>query len=228
MINKEKIITILHKLYQKISPLIRKNKLINFFLFGFMPIDNKLGEYWDWTTLSIRKMMKKYVKNNMTILDIGTGPYGVLSLYAILKLKPKSVTGIDHSQILIDNAKKYKDRENIMFLQSDLFENVEDSFDIILFNAPYIDLEFGKEIGVLKDTLSTKRWSGGDKGIQTVEKFLFNLPSYLKSDGIAILGVNHFYIEDELIRKTILKAELHLIEVDKNNMTKACSYIIKK
>lgn len=76
------------------------------------------------------------------ILDLGTG-CGIIALFA-KKRGAKYVLGTDINPRAIANAQynlktAFKDQENIEFKQSDLFENVDGKFDIIVFHAPYFD-----------------------------------------------------------------------------------------
>ncbi len=65
----------------------------------------------DKTRLEIyRKAISKYVNNNITAVDVGTGT-GVLS-YFMLKQKPRKIYAIDHSSI-INTAKLLSEKNNI-------------------------------------------------------------------------------------------------------------------
>ena len=48
-------------------------------------------------------------------------------------------------EVARDNAKKLLDKETIKFVRSDMFQNIEGKFDIIVSNPPYI------KTGVIKD-----------------------------------------------------------------------------
>lgn len=223
------MIPLLHKIYIFCITPVRSNKIINFLLFGFYPNNKKYGSFWDWTTIELKKGIKKYYNSNMSFLDIGTGPYGVLSYYVKRRLNGDLVMGSDYSEELINNAIEQSSIKEIIYIKSDLFENINGYFDCIVFNAPYIDNNFGVKIGILKDNLSKKRWSGGEQGISTVEKFIEQLPEYLSENGICILGVNHFYVNYTTITALIKKnINLQIIKYYKNFITKSSIYIIKK
>jgi len=82
--------------------------------------------------------------DNISILDIGTGS-GCLALAIGKELPNVSITGIDNSEKAISlsksNAKLLK-IENVNFIQMDfLNNNLEEKFDIIISNPPYIPKE---------------------------------------------------------------------------------------
>ncbi len=207
--------------------MIRGNKLITYFLFGFAPKNSIYKQHWDWTTLVVKKTLKKMSKPDSKILDMGTGPFAILAIYAKNILNCSKVTGADFCEELLENAMQYNNSGQIQLIHSDLFEQIRDHYDIIIFNAPYIDEVFGKKLGVIKNKLSQKRWSGGNNGIQTIEKFLIELKEYLNPDGNVILGVNNFYIKTELVEKIINDKGFHLLNKFYNKFTKACAYVME-
>jgi methylase of polypeptide subunit release factors len=223
------IISSLHRIYIFFVTPIRSNKIINLLLFGFYPRNKKYGDFWDWTTIRIKSELKKYFSPNMSLLDVGTGAYGILLLYAKIRLKGKSLIGCDHCEDLINNAIKQTNDRDIIFYTSDLFENIQQKFDCIVFNAPYIDKEYGLKIGVLKDDLSNNRWSGGQKGTSIIERFVKDLSDYLSDSGFCLLGVNHFYVKNDIICNIINNnSNIDIINYHKNKLTKSAVYVIKK
>jgi release factor glutamine methyltransferase len=71
--------------------------------------------------------------------------------------------------------------ENINSIQSDLFNNIKESYDLILFNPPYLP-EAPKEP---KD--SALSVAGGKKGHEIIERFLTNAKEHLKDRGRILL-----------------------------------------
>lgn len=84
--------------------------------------------------------IKKYInKQSVDILDIGTGS-GCIPI-SIAKLVPNSnVSAVDISPEALEVAKENAKINNvdINFIQSDLFANVNQNFDCIISNPPYI------------------------------------------------------------------------------------------
>jgi len=78
----------------------------------------------------IKKHIKHYAKG--LTLDIGTGS-GILAKEAS---KYSKVIATDISDEALNYCKsKYK---NITFIKSDLFQNIKQKFDLIIFNPPYL------------------------------------------------------------------------------------------
>ncbi len=63
---------------------------------------------------------------------------------------------------------------SIEFLESDLFENVEGKFDLMVFNPPYLPDEEGLENGSL---------FGGESGTEVTERFLEEAHPHLEQGG---------------------------------------------
>jgi len=88
------------------------------------------------------------VKRNLKVLDMGcgTGVQGIIALYK----GAGNVTFVDNNPNAIKNTIEnlklhsfYKNTKNINInvVKSDLFKNVKDKFDVILFNSPFIHSE---------------------------------------------------------------------------------------
>ena len=77
----------------------------------------------------------------LKILDLCTGS-GCIALALAAQLPHACVTAVDISpralQVARHNAKRLKLQEKITFIESDLWENVQGDFDIIVSNPPYI------------------------------------------------------------------------------------------
>ena len=93
-----------------------------------------------------------------------------------------SVTGVDinpQSIVFATNNSLLNDREHVKFIQSDLYENVEDKYDIIVSNPPF---------GFFPD--SFKSWLpgfGGDLGIEIPLKIIEGFPEYLSYGGKGLI-----------------------------------------
>lgn len=126
---------------------------------------------------------KKIFSNKINILDIGTGS-GAISI--VLKNELNSnVTACDISKkalnVAINNAKI--NNSSINFIKSDIFSNVNDKFDIIISNPPYI--------------------SSDEVIMDSVKKYEPNLALYAPKDGLyfyeEILKDARKYLNDKFI-----------------------------
>ncbi len=115
------------------------------------------------------RYISKYAKKK-AVLDMGTGS-GVLAKEA--KKYAKSVLAADINSEAIKAARKL----GIIAIKSNLFSNIEDSFDLIMFNAPYLpNSEYGN--------LAT---DGGEHGFEIIEEFLDEAKNHLNKEGVILL-----------------------------------------
>ena len=120
------------------------------------------------------------VKNNDSVLEVGCG-CGIVSIAA--SLNAEKVTSIDINPHAIKCTKeniKLNNRKNIEVIESNLFEKIDDKYDLILFNTPYLPVT--EEEHDVDDDYS-KAWDGGVDGRKVIDAFLEEAPKYLKEDG---------------------------------------------
>jgi release factor glutamine methyltransferase len=134
-------------------------------------------------------MMKAVIENSKLktrdrVLDMGTGS-GILAIAAAKK--GCSVTAVDINPEAIKVAKENASKENleINFILSDLFQNVNGKFDLIIFNAPYVPTENSEP-----KTMESKAWDGGETGLEVVNLFLSSVRDYLNEGGKIFLLVS--------------------------------------
>ncbi|HDH27761.1 MAG TPA: methyltransferase, partial [Euryarchaeota archaeon] len=74
--------------------------------------------------------------------------------------------------------------ENLEVRKSDLFSNVSETFDLIVFNPPYLPTEEGEPL----DDVSLA-WDGGRSGRVVIDRFLAGLSGHLNPGGrVVTLG----------------------------------------
>jgi methylase of polypeptide subunit release factors len=186
----------LHRFYSAVARRIRSNRTLHGVLFGYRPEIEYYGGNWDWTTLLLRRALRQRLRPDMRFLDMGTGPAGVLAVYAALRLGCREVWAVDHVPELVASARSCAAflGLNVHFRAGDLFEGLEGQFDLIAFNAPYIRREWGYRAGLFKDSLDERRWGGGEDGCRTISRFLAQCPGRLKPGGTVLLGANAFHL----------------------------------
>ena len=81
---------------------------------------------------------------DLKIVDVGTGS-GVIALSLAAKFPTAEIVAVDISDDAIalaqENAAKLDLTDRVRFLKSDLLENVEGTFDVIVANLPYISIQ---------------------------------------------------------------------------------------
>jgi len=123
----------------------------------------------------ICSVVGKYAKGY--VLDMGTGS-GII-IEKVLKNNVKKIVAVDIDPEVVKHIKK-KFKNKVECIESDLFSNIHERFDIIFFNPPY--LPYGHE-----EELKHIDLIGGKKGNEIVKRFLKEAPKFLNKDGKIIL-----------------------------------------
>ena len=84
------------------------------------------------------------IKQNCKIIDIGTGS-GCLAISLALELPKANVTASDVSEKALDVARNNAKSLNakVKFVQANLLDGIEDDYDVIIANLPYVDENWG-------------------------------------------------------------------------------------
>ncbi|MBU4245634.1 MAG: HemK2/MTQ2 family protein methyltransferase [Nanoarchaeota archaeon] len=137
------------------------------------------------TFLLISALQNSDLKNK-TVLEIGTGS-GIIALFAARFAK--SVLAVDINPKAINCAKenvKINGIKNVEFRESNLFSNINEKFDIIIFNPPYLpDEQITQDIAL----------DGGHDGRKVIERFLEDAPKFLNARGKIFLlesSISHY------------------------------------
>jgi methylase of polypeptide subunit release factors len=191
---------------------IRSNRLLAQTLFGVnLLAANRI--YWDFTTLALRRTLLEHVRSKDRVLEIGTGPYGLLSIMLAKRLGCSvAATDIDLEYCTHARRCALANDVAIHIEPSDLFEHVDGSFDLIFWNAVYIPLETGVRLGF--DRMHSRRtdWCGGESGIEEISRFLHQASSHLTSRGIILVGFNPFYLRLSAVTQAATDASLRITD----------------
>tara|TARA_Y100001970_G_scaffold94052_1_gene118586 strand:- start:996 stop:1664 length:669 start_codon:yes stop_codon:yes gene_type:complete len=167
---------------------IISSKIITEYLFGcklVIPRNVPKKYKFDLTTILLRNLFDTYLDNinRKKILELGTGPFGILAIYCYKNYATEKVVASDIRSDLIDNCQlnvDFNDAE-INIIQSDLFENIrKDNFDVIFWNLPYYE-----------------------------KKKLYLIPlieqvhDYLANDGVLLIGYNTNCLKEEEVKNLV-------------------------
>ncbi len=152
------------------------------------------------------KQAKKHAKAN--VLEIGCGS-GFIS-FSIAPLV-KSITATDINPEAIEYCKKHNTFKNLTFLQSDLFKNIKNKFNTIIFNPPYLPED------KIEDKASSLATTGGKHGYEIIEKFLNQAKNHLEKHGIILLLFSSL-TNKEKINEILKKNNYQFKQLDKHKM----------
>ncbi len=134
-------------------------------------------------------------KNNLKILDLCTGS-GIIAITLKKELEQVSVDIIasDISEKAIEVAKENAQNHNadIRFIQSDIFNNIDDKFDIIVSNPPYIDHkdEVTMQDNVLKYDPHLALFAE-EEGMYFYRKIIEQANDYLDENGVIFFEIGY-------------------------------------
>lgn len=117
------------------------------------------------------------------VLEVGIGS-GILILSAAEMSSVKRTVGVDINPKAIAYAKKelakkkHIPKENIQLLKSNMFENIDEMFDTIICNPPYLPND---------KRITDPALDGGKHGYEWTRKFLDQVNTYLTETGIILL-----------------------------------------
>ena len=129
----------------------------------------------------------------LRILDIGTGS-GAIALALAQEIPFAEIIATDISASALALARKNAHalglENKIDFRPGDLFDPVEEVFDIIVSNPPYISEEEYKKLPAgVKDYEPAAALLAGKKGTEFFETLLDQAPGYLKKNGWLLLEI---------------------------------------
>ena len=133
------------------------------------------------------------------VVDVGTG-CGLLGIVATKKASRVLAVDINPYAVrcAMENAKVNHVKSKMFFLQTDLFATIKTGkiFDLILFNAPYLPVEYAE-----KGSWLERAWVGGASGRQVIDRFIYDSPKYLKRTGRVLLMQSTLSDVDETLRR---------------------------
>lgn len=149
-----------------------------------------------------QRLIKSHFDSNIKILDLCTGS-GVIAI-TLKKLFPDSdVTAVDISEEALKVAKENAQLNNtdITFIKSDLFSNVNNKYDVIISNPPYIGSNDLVDEKVYKNEPHLALY-GNNEGLEYFEKIIKQIPNYVNEK--YIIGFEHGNKQQTQINNLIL------------------------
>ncbi len=156
------------------------------------------------TELLVEKIINKN-QEVKSILEIGTGS-GAIAIALAKNLNLDRIDAIDIFEEALKLARKNA-KENsveINFYQSDIFENIEGKFDIIVSNPPYISgKEYEKFPAEIKNYEPINALLASEDGLIFYKKILEKAKEYLTKSGFIYFEIG--YDQAEMIKEIAKK-----------------------
>ena len=148
-------------------------------------------------------------------LDMGCGS-GIVALH--LAKNKCVVTACDINKKAVENTRinAEKNHLKIKVLESDLFSNINEKFDVITFNPPYLPTR-GED----------SAWDGGDGGVETIERFLQGAVNHLHSNGSVYLVMSSLTDRENVVKNFSHIYDFKVKKVENLFFEKLFAYEIK-
>lgn len=131
-------------------------------------------------------------KENVKILDICTGS-GCIGITLAKNIKNAKVTLTDISNLALEVARKNAKENNadVEIINSNMFENINEKYDLIVSNPPYIESKVIKTLS--KDVQNEPKLAldGGEDGLHFYKILSNEAYKYLKDDGYLIMEIGY-------------------------------------
>jgi len=140
----------------------------------------------------IRNQFSPWIKANSVqcVLDIATGS-GCLAIAIAKSFPGAEVIASDVSKEALEVAKinidKLSVRGQVTLVESDLFENIEGAFDLIVSNPPYVNPESYDDLPLEYLHEPDLALIAANNGLDFIARILHDAPRFLKENGILAL-----------------------------------------
>jgi release factor glutamine methyltransferase len=132
---------------------------------------------------------------DITCLDLGTGS-GVIAICLARFLPRAVVTATDIStqalHLARDNAELNGVLDRITFLESDWFQNIDGSFDLIISNPPYVaEEELDRLPAEVRQHDPLFALNGGRNGTESIAKIIGQLTNHTRPNGLVLFEIGN-------------------------------------
>lgn len=134
------------------------------------------------------------IEKKETILDLCTGS-GAIGIAIAKYVKNGQVQLADISQKALQIAKKNVEKngveKQVTLLETDLFEKVKETFDLIVSNPPYIETPIIKTLQKEVQAQPMLALDGGIDGLKLYRRIIQDAHQYLNKDGYLCLEIGY-------------------------------------
>jgi len=161
------------------------------------------------------KIAKKEAKENILDICTGSGCIGISLAKSIPNVKiAMSDISKDAIEIAKKNAKENNVLEKVKFIESDMFESIEEKFDIIVSNPPYIETDVIKTLSREVQNEPKLALDGGENGLEFYKILINEALNYLNNDGYLCMEIGYNQKEKimELAKKEKVFSKIDIVK----------------
>lgn len=209
--------------YKKCLDAVRSNDRLTSWLWGVRIHRKMIPFTWDVTTLCLKKAFDQMVPTDpFAFLDMGCGHLGLLGQYIKTVRPDASVTAIDLYPEFAENARMNIDanRLDIDVRQGDLYDGIVGKFDVISFNPPYKPDDGSVTLDYHATTFS------GIDGMDATRRFLSGAHQFLTDRGRVFLGINCFFVPENICLKVIEEQNFMVDQIVYRRMNTARVFVL--
>lgn len=192
----------LNPVLARTSDALARQRVLAGLIFGiqFHPLSGQ-DHYFDVTTVVLYRKMRTTLSDRSSVLDLGTGAAAVLGI-SLWKHTGCKVIAADINPDVAELARANVALNGapISVVCSRFFDDIDDEFDTVVFNPPYVPSASGAERSLPEERRS--QWDGGPAGTAVVEQYLSELKR-LDRPVTTYMGVNHMHVRRESMTAVI-------------------------
>ena len=157
-------------------------------------------------TLLLAKVLEKEELKGKKCLEMCCGS-GFLSVLMVKLGADAFAVDINEKAVEATKSNAEKNSVKINAVVSDMFENIKERFDFILFNPPYLPDDTNPELlekirhestkGRLREENIERQWSGGKSGREVIEKFVISVKGFMRKHAKIIMMISSLTGEKE-------------------------------
>jgi release factor glutamine methyltransferase len=165
-------------------------------------------------TEELVELVQSRIENRESrILDVGTGS-GVIALSLAARFPEAEVYAADISEDALalarENAERIRVIDRIQFVKTNLLDDLDNNFDLIVANLPYVSTTDRNNLAPEVGHDPAVALFAGERGDELVRELVEQAASHLRSNGLLALeiGVGH----SEPLREFLAQKKYHDIE----------------